>query len=59
MSKDIKKCAECRESEDCIWIKNPMTKTHEEEQLCEGCYDLLCAQSGMNKVHGSQWMGEL
>lgn len=59
MSKDIKKCAECRESEEGIWIANPLTKTHEEEFLCNVCFDLLSVRGGGCVVKGSQWQNEM
>ena len=57
-----KKCQNCRESEDCIWVEAPWTEKsdgrHSEEWLCEICYNHLNVKAGLKTVKGSQWKGE-
>ena len=53
-----KKCQECRESEDGIWINVEWSDKPHDEFLCESCFNHLNVKSGAVSVKGSQWNGE-
>ena len=57
-----KKCEECRESGEAVWIEAPWATradgTHPEWFVCEKCFNHLNVKAGLKTVKGSQWRGE-
>jgi len=58
MSKVPKVCAECRDSEDGIWISCGWVDGNHSDYLCETCFDKLNVSGERSKVKGSQYNGE-